>query len=79
MEVEKKSVNGLGIASLAFGIVGILTICGCGIGFVFGIIGIILGIFTGCILFDVINAFFHKPFFKLGLWMGKLVKHFLNL
>ena len=44
MEVEKKSVNGLGIASLAFGIVGILTICGCGIGFVFGIIGIILGI-----------------------------------
>ena len=44
MEVEKKSINGLGIASLAFGIVGILTICGCGIGFVFGIIGIILGI-----------------------------------
>lgn len=41
-------------------------------------IGIILGIFTGCILFDVINAFFHKPFFKFGLWMGKLVKHFLN-
>ena len=44
MEVEKKSVNGLGIASLAFGIVGILTICGCGIGFIFGILGIILGI-----------------------------------
>lgn len=44
MEVEKKSVNGLGIASLAFGVVGILTICGCGIGFIFGIIGIILGI-----------------------------------
>ena len=44
MEVEKKSVNGLGIASLAFGIVGILTMCGCGIGFFFGLIGIILGI-----------------------------------
>lgn len=44
LEREKKSVNGLGIASLAFGIVGILTICGCGIGFFFGLIGIILGI-----------------------------------
>ena len=44
MEVEKKSVNGLGIASLVFGIVGILTICACGIGFVFGLIGVILGI-----------------------------------
>ncbi len=44
MEVEKKSVNGLGIASLVFGIVGILTICGCGIGFFFGLIGTILGI-----------------------------------
>lgn len=44
MEVEKKSVNGLGIASLVFGIVGILTICGCGIGFFFGLIGVILGI-----------------------------------
>lgn len=44
MEVEKKPVNGLGIASLVFGIVGILTICGCGIGFFFGLIGVILGI-----------------------------------
>ena len=44
LEREKKSVNGLGIASLVFGIVGILTICMCGIGFFFGLIGIILGI-----------------------------------
>ncbi len=44
LEKEKKSVNGLGIASLVFGIVGILTICGCGIGFFFGLIGAILGI-----------------------------------
>ncbi len=44
LEREKKSVNGLGIASLVFGIVGILTICGCGIGFFFGLIGVILGI-----------------------------------
>ena len=44
LEREKKTANGLGIASIAFGIVGILTMCGCGIGFVFGLIGIILGI-----------------------------------
>ena len=44
LEREKKTANGLGIASIAFGIVGILTMCGCGIGFVFGLIGVILGI-----------------------------------
>ena len=44
MEVEKRPVNGFGIASLVFGIVGILTICGCGIGFFFGLFGVILGI-----------------------------------
>ena len=44
MEVEKRPVNGFGIASLVFGIVGILTICGCGIGFFFGLIGVIFGI-----------------------------------
>ena len=44
MEVEKRPVNGFGIASLVFGIVGILTICGCGIGFFFGLFGVIFGI-----------------------------------
>ena len=44
MEVEKKTVNGFGIASLVFGIVGILTICGCGVGFFFGLFGVIFGI-----------------------------------
>ena len=44
LEREKKYANGLGIASIVFGIVGILTICGCGIGFFFGLIGVILGI-----------------------------------
>lgn len=44
LEREKKYANGLGIASIVFGIVGVLTICGCGIGFFFGLIGVILGI-----------------------------------
>ena len=44
LEREKKYANGLGIASIVFGLVGIITICGCGIGFFFGLIGVILGI-----------------------------------
>ncbi len=44
LEREKRYANGLGIASIVFGIVGVLTICGCGIGFFFGLIGVILGI-----------------------------------
>ena len=42
-------------------------------------IGIIVGIFTGCLLFDLINGFFDRPFYKFGLWLGKLVKQFFNL
>ena len=57
MGVGKKSINGLGIASLVFGIVGILTICGCGIGFVFGIIGIVLGILGLTVLRNNEKAF----------------------
>ena len=57
MGIEKKSINGLGIASLVFGIVGVLTICGCGIGFVFGIIGIILGILGLTVLKNNEKAF----------------------
>ena len=44
LEREKRYANGLGIASIVFGIVGIITMCGCGIGFFFGLIGVILGI-----------------------------------
>ena len=40
----EKRINGLGIASLVFGILGILLICACGLGVVFGLIGVILGI-----------------------------------
>lgn len=42
-------------------------------------IGIILGIFTGCMIYDLINRYFHKPFFRFGLYLGKIVKQYFNL
>ena len=42
-------------------------------------LGIITGIFIGCTLYDLINGYFHKPFFRLGIWLGKIVKQYLNL
>ena len=41
-------------------------------------IGIITGIFVGCGLFDLINGYFHKPFFRFGLWLAKQIKNFIS-
>ncbi len=39
---------------------------------------IILGIFIGCILFDLINSFFNKPFYRFGYWLGENVRKRTN-
>ena len=41
-------------------------------------IGIITGIFAGCIIFDLINGYFHKPFFRFGIYLAKIVKQYFN-
>ena len=35
------------------------------------------GVFIGCILYDLINGYFRKPFYRFGKYLGKKVKQWL--